>query len=1206
MSGRPNPDPIEEIKLDRHGLIEASAGTGKTYTIETLVVRLLKEEANLELENILLVTFTEKAASELKIRIREKIEAELRDTRLDPAILKKLRGCVDAFDRAAIHTIHGFCQSVLRDFAFENRAPFQSEVIPDAPLYETLLKEQMRKDWPSIYGDDLEEVLELSGFSEKKDDFVKTVIRLAMSAHAEAGDRIVPDLGLRDFREIRKELLSACMALKQMIGPNFSDRYKNLNFNAASRKSILEKIVVPVEKYFSALREDAFDLSFFSGWMAEREAVTSAGRKGLDCLIPAKWTHAGPNLQVCPELVPVKKGLEELRERLRELRCHLTAASVRRLQTDVALAKEDHGWISYYDMLAQVERAVCGEQGEDLLQSLRERFIVAFIDEFQDTDPVQWRIFRKIFIESPKEYHNRIFVIGDPKQAIYAFRGADVYAYLTARNEMRGLAEKEKASLYALSVNWRSDPRLITAFNRLFGRESWFKPEASAGAFEIGYQESRAPDRDRILARGVHDHSGRPVLRIVDLSDSPSPRPAKLHMARFVAEEIRRLVETDTRIEEKGRGVRSIGLGDMAILVRARSEVPFLEDALKRENIPYAFYKKPGLFASDEAAVVSLVFHAILDPGDASSVKKALLTPFFGRRVQDLYAYEELPPTHRLKEVLFQWNGYAMARRWGYLFQSLMEDSGLLVRGAGEIGWDRAYANYRQIFEFLKEVAYRKNLDFRGLSALLDLHRNPDYGMDEGVDIHQIETESDKVQIMTLHVSKGLQFPVVFVAGGLTQPPSHQEAYHVYHPDAGRGASSAVTRVFDLLKSGGDGKHELEQTDEDKRLYYVAATRAQFILYLPYYIYEKKGSWVGPVCTLLSPALEEAFPRDGAEKDFWVTPVYRGTRPRVGGQPVTRGEEGGVHPPVRFEDILIPENYEERRIRVDSFSSLREGRGRAPGAASEDVFFQPDREGREPDEGIGSVVLQDTPREGPAETLPGGTEVGLMFHGILEHMDYGVVPSPVPGNWMDAASVLLGDRATRDIIRQEMAAYRVADRWEGAVCQILWNTLTATVLPLGDTFTLASLKAEGRLHETAFYYSASGLPKRRAAMAPKGEAGRFVRGFIDLIFRKDGKYYVADWKSNLLESGYDAESLARSMAEANYHLQYKIYAVAALRWLRQSLGRRFDPERHWGGVFYFYIRGMGGTAGDGIWFVRPEEMGSLQELEAEVGSVLDP
>ena len=423
------------------------------------------------------------------------------------------------------------------------------------------------------------------------------------------------------------------------------------------------------------------------------------------------------------------------------------------------------------------------------------------MDEFQDTDPVQWRIFKRLFLDhSAGPSENLLILIGDPKQAIYSFRGADVYAYLEARNEMERLSETGDAKLYSLATNWRSKPELVAAFNDLFCRDEWFPPHDQAGSFEIGYQGAGSPDENDLPAVLAADRSQRPVLNVVDLRGSASPKQAKPILARFIAREIRYLVDRGgIEIQAKNGEPRPLDFGDICILVRGKPDALFLEPELTDLGIPYSFYKKPGLFLSDEALYLSLVCHAVFDPGSIPDVKKALLTPFFAYEPTDLFAYETLPVSHPLKQLLFQWNDLARCRKWGLLFQSLMEDSGLLFRETESRDWDRKYTNYRQIFEHLEAVAYRKNLDFRGLSALLDSYRKQTIGAEDDADIHQIETEAQKVQIMTMHVSKGLQFPVVFIAGGLTQP--FADDYHVYHDFDPANPDAGIRKVIDLSKT---------------------------------------------------------------------------------------------------------------------------------------------------------------------------------------------------------------------------------------------------------------------------------------------------------------------------------------------------------------------------------------------------------------------
>ena len=210
-------DDIADIDLTRHALIEASAGTGKTYTLENLVVRLLKERQDIAIENILMVTFTEKATSELKTRIQEKLLQEISsagDGEEDGAIVQKIRDTLDAFETASIYTIHGFCHTVLQDFAFENGSLFQNEVIDDAPIFDTLIKEQMRKIWPEVHGRHLPEMLRVAGFSSRKDQFLGLVVNIARRVFRPGvGDQIKPDTQNHSIEQIRSTIIAQVMEL---------------------------------------------------------------------------------------------------------------------------------------------------------------------------------------------------------------------------------------------------------------------------------------------------------------------------------------------------------------------------------------------------------------------------------------------------------------------------------------------------------------------------------------------------------------------------------------------------------------------------------------------------------------------------------------------------------------------------------------------------------------------------------------------------------------------------------------------------------------------------------------------------------------------------------------------------------------------------------------------------------------------------------
>ncbi len=1198
---------VADVDLTRHALIEASAGTGKTYTLENLVVRLLKERPDITIEKILMVTFTEKATSELKGRIQEKLQQEIRSAgggQDHNGYVQKIKETLDAFDTASIYTIHGFCHTVLTDFAFENGSLFKNEVVDDGPIFEALMKEQMRKDWPQIHGQHLPEMLKIAGFNSRKDKFLSLVINIARRVYRPGvGDEIKPDPGDRDLAELRSAAIAQVMALKALVGnpPSFSEGFGRLNINKRSKASLIEKVVLPLENYLSQIDESRFDLTELVDLITRIQDVESSKRKGIQCLVPEKWLKKGNNIEVCPNLEAIAEGLEVLADVLVRLTYNLAIDAVRRLQTDAARVKRQNGWISYDDMLEHVSSALQSDRSSALLRNLRSRYKVAFVDEFQDTDPVQWRIFRKLFVDrSAGSDDNILVLIGDPKQAIYAFRGADVFAYLEARNEMAQLAAAGKAGLYSLATNWRSMPQLVAAFNELFGRAAWFRPHAEASPFEIGYQGSGSPPETDLPAFLAADSSSRPALNVVDLRGSKSPKLAKPVLARFIAREIRHLVDRGgIRIQSGRNEPRRLDFGDICILVRGKPDASFLEPDLTALGIPYSFYKKPGLFLSDEALYLSLVCHAVLDPGSIPNVKKALLTPFFTWGPGDLFAYETLPVSHPLKSLLFHWNDLARRRSWGRLFQSLIDDSGLLWRESESSDWDRQSTNYRQMFEHLEAVAYRKNLDFRGLAALLDSYRKQTAGAEDDADIHQIETEAKKVQIMTMHVSKGLQFPVVFMAGGLTRP--FVENYHVYHEFDAADPAAGIRKIIDLSKSYGVEKHADEKLDEDRRLYYVALTRAQFKLYVPFFPATSNHAWIGPVCRFVATAISEAFPE---------TP-----------DPAAVGWIDAADPDaVAYQDDIVPDpdavsetmldryrpllprskNFQSRKIMLESFTSLQEKRTREAELSGPAPGFTAVREKeREDDEGFAPVDTDSVSAVHGDDEIPGGPEIGSMFHDIFEHIDFeAVVTGP---------DDLLANRGTAKLIGRTMDEHRVDRRWSTRVARLVVDTLTTPVNVGEAQFVLGQIGPADRIHEVEFYYpfAAAGrrslnIPDVEVVAGPRG----FIRGFVDLVFRYGGKFFIADWKSNRLDGGYGQAALDECMSGAGYHLQYKLYTIALLRWLGHVLGDRAEPADRFGGIFYFFLRGMSPGNGDGVYFVPPAEVGTLDQLESEIAGLL--
>ncbi len=1185
----------KKISLNNHALIEASAGTGKTYTIENLVTRFLVERDDLSLENILLVTYTEKATCELKIRIRENLEKLICENTENKKETLKLKTALDAFDTSSIYTIHGFCNTILTDFAFESRTLFKNQLINDTPLFEQMLKEQMRKDWADFFGDDFSDILNLSGFNEKRESFLSIIVNIAARVYKPGvGDKLIPDFEDTDFYSLKSDLLKKLVELKEIIlcDPLLSQGYEKLNINLRTKKSLKEKIVIPLEEFFQNMDDAKVNFNALSELIDQIKSAKTSDIKGIDALIPVKWLKKGNNITDCPGLEKIVEKVKSLTAVYTKLVYFLSIWSIKKLVKDTSFKKTENGWISYDDMLLNVDLALNSANSETLLTKLRQKYKVAFVDEFQDTDPIQWRIFKKIFLEKPLDKNqidknqNFLFLIGDPKQAIYSFRGADIFAYLDAKKEMEFLSENKKANLYTLAENWRSTPELIEIFNKLFICNTWFGSETS-DVFSINYKEVLSPGKKNLPESIKEDQSLRPALNIIDLKACETLSAAKPYLAKFITDEIIHIIHNSKIVIRKKDGEeRDINYGDICILVRGKPDIKALEPEFIQKQIPYSFYKKPGLFTSIEAEYLNILFCAVADPENMSNVKKALLTPFFNCKTADLYKLDTLSVFHPIKKTLFLWNRYAETKKISTLFKSIMEESGIIFRESGSLDWERTVTNYNQLLEFLEIEAYSGNLDFNGIMSLLDCNMKNLSAGGEDADIHQTETREKKVQIMTMHVSKGLQFPVVFIGGGLTKHPFQQ--YNLYHQaDKNKNAR----KIIDITRNSGINESKTEQEGEDKRLFYVALTRAQFKLYIPYFPNKQKSSWIGPLAKFVSFSLEVAFLKETSSSFDFTT--HEISKKYTDLPPAKLKTSSDLNKEIIMPDPILPSFYDYRKrvMSMESFSSLHKRKKNKDQLKNMDFYpnvektKENDEDKTDADELKNLQIINKT-------QLPSSADIGLMFHEILETVDYQKAKTSI--------NEFLENSDVDNLISGKIKEYFVDPKWKSDISQIIFNVLTAEIPLLKDSFKLTDIDFINRQHETEFYFYLDVQNKNLDVLDIKVENlsnGSYVRGIIDLIFSFKGKYYIADWKSNFIESGYKTESLNTAMDDFGYKLQYKIYTIALLRWLGKALGNEFDYKKHFGGVFYFFIRGMSKGKKEGIYFVPPDKIGNIDALD---------
>ncbi len=1063
---------LVNFELDRHGVVEASAGTGKTYTIEKLVLRLLTEE-EVTLEQVLVVTFTEKATGELKTRLRLMLENAVQK---DDAYSPILKPALDNFDQAPIFTIHGFCQRLLQEYALENGQDFGAALVDDFDLFQHGLREIQRKQWRSYFGVTLKAVLEKAGYNR---------------AMAETWDQKVLDIARR---------------FKPRCGHRLRPEF--------------------VPDWWQRLNEAD------SNWAGQLEIFT-----------------------------------------------------IRSLHEYVRAHKQQRGLQSFDDMIASVEENLDPANNPDaerFLQVLRKRYRYGIVDEFQDTDPLQWRIFRRIFLEgqgtrgegrggkdSPlAPRRSTLFVVGDPKQAIFGFRGADLPTYLDAVKEMK---TRHGAPAYPLQVNWRSEPDLLEGLNCVFGEGEWF-PRSSG----IVYRNVHAPDDDAQQTRHEIDRTGRPALTIVDLGAYDRLKLAQKKYAGFVVQEIARLLAQKNgplfTFAEKGPSARPLNARDICILVMKRKEAEPITQALDLAGIPYSFYKQTGLWQSEEAIHLGVLLQALAEPDERASFRKVLLTCFFRVKPAELVRAPDPPMQHPARQLWQTWLGFVEGRAWSALCRSLLEDTGLWFQNPGDATGPRRLANLRAILFALEQAGHSANLDLLGLIDWLKDRRDQRDAGD--ADIQPVDSSVPKVKIMTIHASKGLEFPIVFLAGGFTQRLAGGE--NNYRDEHGK-------VVFDLYpESEAKERVQIEQLSEHRRLLYVAMTRPIFKLYIPRIKKPRRGNqFLGPLGTILLPALDLASPdiKLGGMIVDVVTPPLINAPQQPGAQ--ATGEIAGATPSLalragvasfHIDGPLFPPlgaNLRERRIIFRSFTSMARHHLTPVGEGTSFGEQAPLAE----DEAIAPLDADD-PLRGPV--------FGDMVHNVLEGIDFAEVgraatPDDLcqPGTH---ARKRIDDEIKKSIalLRTRAPIGQLEEACRGQIAQLVWLALKTPLAALGGP--LWQIQKNDRLAEIEFLY-----PENSDA----GLSERFITGFMDLLVRKDNQYYLLDWKTNLLPA-YTREQIERSMADADYRRQYQLYLQAAARWLKRVHGAKIPFLERFAGVFYLYLRGLNGRDdSSGVYFHRP-------------------
>ena len=1161
--------------------LEASAGTGKTYTLAGLFVRLIAEE-NLEVGSILVTTFTKPATAELRDRIRRLLRGAVAMFDSGPGdhpllcvlhprylaeaavIRPRLERALRQFDDALISTIHGFCLRLLEERAFESGLPFDAEPLEDE---ESLLSEVADDFWrQQIYPAELR----IGAFAMLEKLSGAGLVPLLRSCLARPTMTILPAHPAGALTVAENALRAAFAAVDQAWLADETGVRAIIDNAASWAKSEMKKPEITAEKFDGLSRcladagagcADYGSIDFFS---AENVAANTAKPRNKPPIPPQH-----PFFDACHAFVTAR-GHWVLAFQNEFLAWAPAELARRKLQQNV---------LSFNDLLTRLRDALRSTHGSELVKATQQRFAAALVDEFQDTDPVQAEIFQRLFgtdrgigdrvahapsrarsgapaglreaeqVAAHREGfgegadsdtrgrvrypgHGRLYLIGDPKQAIYGFRGADVFSYLDAASR----AEHH----HDLTANQRSVTPLVHAVNAIFERN----PEAFVvpGIRFVPAVPSTRHDQAALL----QDGSPVPPFRFWVWSEAEvvTKGDAKEHLPVMVADAIVAQLQDGETTE--GRALKP---SDFAVLTVTNPEAALMQAALMAAGLPAVVLSRARVFETPEAGEMLALLHALAEPTFESAVRAALATTALGFTAHKLGTlpdgrWEQVLDAFLQRHLRWQKEGFFPA------FRALLVEEQVRPRLLAMPDGERRLTNLLHLADLLHQASIAQRLGPAALVRWFAMQMAPGAG---GGEEHELRLESDEeaVKVVTVHKSKGLEFGVVwcpFSWRGADLFPDTPTTFH----DPAKGSL-----VLDLGSPDHDAhraRTEHEQLAEQARLLYVALTRAKLQCHFVWGRFNKcansAASWIlhppggavaDAVPTLQARTLEDATLRDDLATltapwpdAFAIADVPELRRLRF--------QSAVAAVPPRHARMFSGEI--RRDFAIGSFSSLT-------AHASEDARDY-DRDSTPSEPAVPATGIHAFPR---------GRRAGTCLHEIFEKLDF------------------TEDQDVDPLVQRKLEVFGFGrPELRAAVVANVRATLTVELDP---GVRLGEVRMEQRLNELEFHLpigrlDSAGLQRVLGETLAFSALTGFLKGFIDLVFEHGGKFYIADWKSNWLGTtadDYTQEAVAAEMRRHHYGVQYHLYSVALHRYLARRVPA-YDYAQHFGGVFYVFLRGV--------------------------------
>jgi exodeoxyribonuclease V beta subunit len=900
-----------------------------------------------------------------------------------------------------------------------------------------------------------------------------------------------------------------------------------------------------------------------------------------------------------------------------------------RVRRDLDLRKRRLAIMTYDDLLTRLRDILVGPNGAAARARLRARYDVVLVDEFQDTDPIQWQILSHAFATEGVT----LVLVADPKQAIYAFRGAEVYAYLEAAR-IAGTRE-------TLLVNRRSDQPLLDAFDALFA-------DARLGHPEIVYRRLRAaPAHQTSRLRGAAEdaalrirvvHRDQPSIELTNYGYARAPA-AREHVARDLAADVVRLLDSSATLERRTvtgapDGEEPICPRHIAVLVRTHANAELICGQLEAARVPAVINGGGNVFDTAMARAWLRLLEALERPASALRARTAAATPFLGWSGERIATAGE-PEWEEVHRRLHRWSRILRDSGVAALTEAITVSENLAARMLAETGGERRLTDSNHIAQLLHRAASAERLGVTALRGWL-AERTADAAREDPEDerTRRLESDAEAVQILTIHRSKGLEFPIVYCPF-LWEPsyiPRDPEPVFFHDPQAG------FRRTIDVGLEGRAWnahvrRHRDEQRGEDLRLAYVALTRAKHQAVIWWAgSYDSRHSPLGRLLfakgadgniapegrfTPTDEAADTRFAELAAKFDVSHPPIAL-ERSTLGAWPATWAAP--LEPPVDLAPARFDRRLDEWWRRTSYSDITSEAHEAMVGSEPEQPVLTDEPSAPTPVAVLGASAgeLERAPQS-PLGTMPVGVAFGTFVHRVFEATDFAAADLDA-----ELAEHVRGARARSSLELGE----------PDAIIAGLGAAIETPLGPLTDDRRLRDITRRDRLDELEFELPLVGgdsptgelelgaLARALVEHLPAGDpmaayAARLedpslrshVRGFltgsIDLVARIGApsapRFVIADYKTNWLGPAdepltlahYRFDALVAEMSRAHYSLQALLYTVALHRYLRWRLPG-YDPDRHLGGVLYLFVRGMAGgmaggagDSGSGVFAWRP-------------------